>query len=270
MSGRLWLRAWVALQVGLLVVLPLLATLSASLRNGPAAALRAVTAPEALDALWLSAWTGLIAAVLNAFAGTAIAWMIVRWKVPGRAWLSALVDLPLAIPTLVAGILLVALYGPQTPVGAAFVAWGVPIAFARPGIVLALLFVTLPFVVRAVEPVLEELDPAEEEAAATLGASEITTFFRVLLPPLLPAIAAGAIQTFARAVAEFGSIAAVSGNMPGRTLVAPVYVLGEVEGGDVTGAAAVSVVLLALSLVLHPLARQVERMGGHHASDGVR
>lgn len=265
-AGRYALRGALALWVGGLVLLPLAATVAASLRGGFTAAVTAVTAPAALEALWLSAWTGLIAAVVNALAGTAIAWMIVRWKVPGRAWLSALVDLPLAIPTLVAGIVLVALYGPQTLVGATFAAWGAPIAFARPGIVLALLFVTLPFVVRVVEPVLAELDPAEEEAAATLGASQITIFFRVLLPPLLPAIAAGAIQTFARATAEFGSIAAVSGNMPGRTLVAPVYVLGEVEGGDVSGAAAVSVVLLALSLVLHPLARQVERWGGvHHA-----
>lgn len=259
-----------ALRLGLgayalvLVVLPLLAVLVRAFADGPGVAWAAVTAPAAVSALWLSAWTGLVAAVINAVVGTAIAWMIVRWRVPGRQVLSALVDLPLAIPTLVAGILLVALFGPQAPLGQALNGVGISIAFARPGIVLALLFVTLPFVVRAVEPVLAELDPAEEEAAAMLGASGWTTFRRVLLPPLIPAIAAGAIQTFARAVAEFGSIAAVSGNVPGLTLTAPVYVLGEVEGGNPASASAVSVVLLGLSLILHPAARAVGRLGGSH------
>lgn len=137
-----------------------------------------------------------------------------------------------------------------------------PVAFARAGIVLALLFVTLPFVVRAVEPVLEELDPAEEEASFTLGASQLRTLVRVLLPPVLPAVAAGAVQTFARSVAEFGSLAAVSGNIPHRTLVAPVYILGEVEAGNPGGAASVSLVLLALALVLQPFAAWLARRGG--------
>jgi sulfate transport system permease protein len=194
--------------------------------------------------------------------GTAIAWILVRWDFRGRMAMSALVDLPLAIPTLVAGILIVALYGPGAPVGAAFESLGFPVAYARPGIVVALLFVTLPFVVRAVEPVLHELDPAEEEAATTLGASPLTTFVRVLLPPILPAIAAGSVQTFARCVAEFGSIAAVSGNIPHHTLTAPVYVLGEVESGNPTGAATISVVLLAIALGLQPISRGLARMAG--------
>lgn len=197
--------------------------------------------------------------------GTAIAWALVRWELPGRAALAALVDLPLAIPTLVAGILLVALLGPQSAVGAHLVAAGFPIAYAWPGVVLALLFVTLPFVVRAVEPVLAELDPGEEEAAATLGANRWTTFFRVLLPPVAPAIAAGMVQTFARSVAEFGSLVAVSGNIPFRTLVAPVYVLGEVEGGNPEGAAAVSVVLLAFALGVQPLSAALARRAGGRA-----
>jgi sulfate transport system permease protein len=212
-----------------------------------------------LDAIWLSLWTAVIAALLNGLMGTAIAWVLVRWEFPGRAILSALVDLPLAIPTLVAGILLIALFGPQTSLGAFLTAHGMQVAYARPGIVLALLFVTLPFVVRAVEPVLAELDPAEEEAAITLGASRWILFRRVLLPPIFPAMAAGMLQTFARSVAEFGSLAAVSGNIPHRTLVAPVHVLGEVESGNPGGAASVSLVLLALALILQPLSQRLTR-----------
>jgi sulfate transport system permease protein len=189
--------------------------------------------------------------------------LLVRWDVPGRRLIGALVDLPLAIPTLVAGVLIIALFGPQTAMGRAL---PFPVAFARPGIVLALLFVTLPFVVRAVEPVLEELDPAEEEAAFTMGAGQVRVLLRVLLPPVLPAVAAGAIQTFARSVAEFGSLAAVSGNIPHRTLVAPVYILGEVEAGNSSGAASVSLVLLALALALQPLAAAlIRRAGARHA-----
>lgn len=247
----------------LLVAAPILAVLWRAGMEG-AGAWTAITRPAALEAIWLSLWTGGIAAVCNAIMGTAIAWWLVRWSLPGRAWIAGMVDLPLAIPTLVAGLVLVALYGPQTALGSTLEAFGVEIAFARPGILLALLFVTLPFVVRAVEPVLRELDPAEEEAAATLGAGRWTTWRRVVLPALLPAIAAGAVQTFARSIAEFGSIAAVSGNIPGRTLTAPVYVLGEVEAGEPGGAAAVSAVLLLLALLLNPLGAFLVRLSGGH------
>lgn len=252
-------RVGFAAYLGILVAAPILAVVWRGLADGPAAFVEAVSHKAAIDALVLSVWTGAIATAINAFVGTAIAWWLVRWDLPGRNFLAALVDLPLAIPTLVAGIVLVALYGPHTPVGKVFGAFGIEIAFARPGIVLALLFVTLPFVVRAVEPVLLELDPAEEEAAYTMGASRFTTFFRVLLPPLLPAVAAGSVQTFARCVAEFGSIAAVSGNIVHKTLTAPVYVLGEVEAGNPGAAASVSLVLLAVALVLQPVAHRLAR-----------
>lgn len=257
------LRAAFVAYVVVLVVLPIAVLVVRGVRGGPAAFLAAVTQPSAVDALQLSLATAALAAFVNGVVGTAVAWVIVRFDVPGRAVVSALVDLPMAIPTLVAGLVIVALYGPAGALGPWFVARDLPIAFARPGIVLALLFVTLPFVVRAVTPVLAELDPAEEEAALTLGASRWTTFRRVLLPPLLPAIAAGVVQTFARSVAEFGSLATVSGNIPGRTLVAPVWILGEVEGGDVDAAAAMSVVLLALALALQVGAsRLARRVGG--------
>lgn len=261
-TGALALRAGVVGWVGLLVALPVGVLAARGLAGGPEAFVAAVTHPVAVDALWRSTWTSAVAAAVNAVAGTAIAWTLVRWDVPGRRALAALVDLPLAIPTLVAGVLIVALFGPSTALGRAFDAVGMPVAFGQAGIVLALLFVTLPFVVRAVEPVLAELDPAEEEAAYTLGANAWTTFRRVLLPPILPAVAAGALQTFARGVAEFGSLAAVSGNMPFRTLVAPVHVLGEVEAGNAEGAAAVSLLLLAIALVLQPIGALLARRAG--------
>ena len=264
---RPWLlRAAVAAWLGLLVGLPVLTLLHRGLSHGPSGVLAILAQPAARDALLLSLWTAVLASLANGLLGTAIAWALVRWDIPGRRALAALVDLPLAIPTLVAGILLVALFGPQTALGGWLVAHDWPVAFARPGIVLALLFVTLPFVVRAVEPVLEELDPAEEEAAATLGARPATTFWRVLLPPILPAVAAGMVQTFARSVAEFGSLAAVSGNIPHHTLVMPVWILGEVEAGNPEGAAAASVILLALALALQPLsAALARRAGARHA-----
>lgn len=261
-TGPLALRAGVAGYLMLLVGLPVAVLVWRGLADGPAAFRAALSDATAIDALSLSLWTSALAAVVNGVMGTAIAWALVRWRIPGRRLLAALVDLPLAIPTLVAGILLVALFGPQSSVGSWFVGHGFPVAFARPGIVLALLFVTLPFVVRAVEPVLAELDPAEEEAALTLGAGRLTTFLRVLLPPVLPAIAAGVVQTFARSVAEFGSLAAVSGNIPHRTLTAPVYILGEVEAGNPGGAASVSLVLLVLALTLQPFAGWLARRAG--------
>ncbi len=261
-AGAFVLRAAVVAWVGLLVVAPAGILVAKGLAEGPAGVWAAVTAPAARSALWLSTWTSVVAALVNGVAGTAIAWALVRWELPGRALLAALVDLPLAIPTLVAGIVIVALFGPQSALGGRLVAAGFPVAYAWPGVLLALLFVTLPFVVRAVEPVLAELDPGEEEAAATLGANRLTTFRRVLLPPILPAVAAGMVQTFARSVAEFGSLVAVSGNIPFQTLSAPVYVLGEVEGGNPGGAAAISLVLLAVALGVQPLSAALARRAG--------
>lgn len=253
------LRWLVCAWVGGLVLAPVAVLAAHGLADGPAGVWDAVTQPAARSALGLSLWTSLIASMLNGLAGTAVAWALVRWEFPLREQLALLVDLPLAIPTLVAGIVLVALFGPHAPLGARLVEAGLPVAYAWPGIVLALLFVTLPFVVRAVQPVLAELDPDEEEAAYTLGASPFATFSRVLLPPILPAVAAGMVQTFARSMAEFGSLVAVSGNIPFRTQVASVYVLGEIEAGNPKDAAAVSLALMALSLVLQPLSATLAR-----------
>jgi sulfate transport system permease protein len=226
---------------------------------------------EALDskvaraALWLSLWTGVVIAVLNAFLGTATAWVLVRYRFPGRKALSALVDLPFAIPTLVAGIMIAILYGPDAALGKAFASHGIAIVFAKPAIVLALMFVTIPFVIRAVEPVLLEVDPAEEEAALVLGAGPWLVFRTVYLRAIAPAALSGAIRSLGRALGEFGAIAVVAGNIPMRTLVAPVYIFGEIESGAPQAAAALSVVLLVLAIALHALARFIEqRTGARH------
>jgi sulfate transport system permease protein len=244
------LRFGVIAYVALLVALPLAALVTAGVAGGPVAMGAALAGPVVRDALLLTLWTAALMALVNAVAGTATAWVLVRYRFPGRQALSGLVDLPFAIPTLVTGIMLAVLLGPARPAGAWLGALGFRVLYAPPAIILALLFITVPFVVRAVEPVLRELDPAEEEAAHTLGASSWMAFRRITLPALMPAIVAGTLQCFARALAEFGSIVVVSGNIPRRTLVASVLVHAEVESGRPEVAAAVSVVLLAMALAL--------------------
>lgn len=260
-AGRA-LRGGVLAYLGALVVLPLAALLHHGLADGPGALWAALSAPVTQDAVWLTLWTAGLMALINALMGTATAWALVRYEFPGRGLVSSLVDLPFAIPTLVTGIMLVVLFGPQGPLGRWLADHGLTVAFAWPSILLALLFVTLPFVVRAVEPVLMEQDPAEEEAARTLGATSLTVFWRVLLPPIAPAILSGAIRSYARALGEFGSIVVVSGNIPYQTLTAPIYLFGEIESGRTEVAAAVSVALLAVALLLTFAARAIERLTG--------
>ena len=204
--------------------------------------------------------------LINVVLGTLTAWVLVRYAIPGRALISALLDLPLAIPTLVAGVMLGLLYGPTSLIGQKLGALGAPIIFARPGIILALLFVTVPFVVRAVEPVLSEIDVGEEEAAKILGASPLQTFRTVFVPAIAPAAVSAGIRSLGRALGEFGSIVVVAGNIPLRTLTAPVFILGEIEGGAPRMAAAMSVLLLSIALLLHATASFIERrLGSRHA-----
>jgi sulfate transport system permease protein len=261
-AGGVAVRWGVIAYVGLLVAIPLAALLASGLGQGVPALWQAVASPVAADALARTLLTAGVMALVNAVMGTATAWILVRYQFPGRGLLSGLVDLPFAIPTLVTGVMLVLLFGPQSPIGGWLNAQGLPVAFATPSIVLALLFITVPFVVRAVEPVLLEQDPAEEEAARTLGAGTFTVFRRVLLPPLLPAIISGTIRSYARALGEFGSIVVVSGNIPYQTLTAPIYVFGEIESGRPQVAAAVSVALLAVALALTFTANAIERLTG--------
>jgi len=251
-----------SLYIVALVALPLAAVIAAGLERGLPAFFAAVSSEPGLSALWLSIWTAFVVAVLDALLGTATAWVLVRRRFPGKAFLSAAIDLPFAIPTLVAGVMLGLAYGPDTVLGRAFAAHGVEIMFARPGIVLALAFVTMPFVVRAVEPVLLEIDPAEEEAARMLGASPWRAFRTVYLPAIGPSALSSAIRALGRALGEFGSLVVVAGNVPLRTLTAPVYVFGQIESGAPHAAAAQSVVLLGLALAMHGAAIAIERSTG--------
>lgn len=229
--------------LSLVVLIPLAAVVVASTEDGWAGFWNAVTAPQAVAALRFTVVASAIVVAINVVTGTLIAWVLVRDEFPGKRTVNAIIDLPFALPTIVAGLTLLALYGPKGP--APF-----DIGFTRLGVVLALLFVTLPFVVRSVQPVLLELDREMEEAARSLGAGGLTVFRRIILPALVPAIASGAGLGFARALGEFGSVVLVSGNIPFDTEVASVFLFGQIESDNTRGAAAVSVVLLAVSFAL--------------------
>ncbi len=229
--------------LSLVVLAPLAALVWRSTADGRTGFWEAVSSPEAVAALELTFAASLAVAAVNAVAGTLIAWVLVRDRFRGRGIVNAVIDLPFALPTIVAGLTLLALYGPNGP-------FGVDVAYTRAGLLLALLFVTLPFVVRAVQPVLLELDRETEEAAASLGAGRAAIFRRVVFPNLLPGILSGVALAFARAIGEFGAVVLISGNVPFKTEVASVYVFGQIESGNVAAAAAVSVVLLGLSMTV--------------------
>ncbi len=258
------LRYSVATYVILLVAFPLVAIVGTAASGGLEPFLAHVMRDDAIAAVKLTLICGLTVGAINIVFGTLAAWVLVRYSFPGRKLISSLVDLPLALPTLVAGLLLAAIYGE----GSFVRQWlGFDVVFARPGIILALLFVTLPFVVRAVEPVLLEVDLAEEEAAATLGASPWRTFRTVFLPAVTPAALTGGVQSVGKALGEFGSIVVISGNVPFETLMGPVYVFGEIESGQPQAAAAVSTVLLGLALTLHAASRILaSNTGARHAA----
>jgi sulfate transport system permease protein len=236
-------RGMVSLYLSLIVLLPLAAVVDESLANGLGSFWDAVTGPQAIAALKLTVICSLIVVAINAFFGTIIAWVLVRDEFPGKALVNALIDLPFALPTIVAGLTLLTLYGAESPIG-------VDVAFTRTAVVLALSFVTLPFVTRAVQPLLMEMDREMEEAATSLGAGGFTVFRRIILPNLVPGILAGVLLAFARALGEFGSLVLISGNIPFKTEVSSVFIRTQIESGNVSGAAAVSVVLLAISLLL--------------------
>jgi len=259
--GRWGLRATACLYLGLMIVLPLAAIAQHGLADGLSAFLDDVTQPLAVEALALTIGAAVVMTAVNAVMGTLTAYALVRYRFPGRALLDAIVDLPFAIPTLVTGVMLVALYGPQTGVGSWLTAYGLPVIYAKPGIVLALLFVCYPFVIRTVQPVLHGAEKSQEEAAWTLGASGWTTFRRVVLPTIAPAILTGSMLGFARALGEFGSIIIVAGNIPGSTLTAPVYLYQQVEGDNTGAASAISIVLLVLSFTAMWAIERLQRRG---------
>ena len=224
-------------------MIPLAAVVAKSTERGFDGFWGTVSSPQAVAALKLTVGASLIVALVNAVAGTIIAWVLVRDDFRGKTAINALIDLPFALPTIVAGLVLLALYGPNGPTG-------INVAFTRAAVLLALLFVTLPFVVRAVQPVIMELDREMEDAAASLGAKPLTIFRRIVLPNLAPAITAGTGLALGRALGEFGSVVLISGNLPYKTEVAPVFIASQIESGNTEGAAAVAVVLLAVSVLI--------------------
>jgi sulfate/thiosulfate transport system permease protein len=229
--------------LSLVVLLPLAALLWRAKADGGASFWDAVTASEAVSALELTLVAALVVSLIAAVMGTLIAWVLVRDDFRGKALVNAVIDLPFALPTIVAGLTLLALYGPDRTLG-------VSIAFTRGAVVMALLFVTLPFVVRTVQPVLHELDLDMEEAAASLGAGRLAIFRRIVLPNLFPAVLSGVALSFARAIGEFGSVVLITGNLPYRTEVSSFYIFTQIESDNITGAAAVSIVLLVISFAV--------------------
>jgi sulfate transport system permease protein len=229
--------------LSVMVLLPLAALTVTSFEDGLAGWWSAVTAPSALAALQVTVLMSAGVAVLSALTGTLVAWVLVRDDFPGKRAVNALIDLPFALPTIVASIVLLSLYGPQSPVG-------LHLNATRPGVMVALAFVTLPFVVRSVQPVLMEVDRDVEQAAVCLGASNLTTFRLVILPALLPAMLSGTGLAFARAIGEYGSVVLIGGNIPQRTQVASQYIQQQIETDRPVNAAAVSVALLLVAFAV--------------------
>lgn len=247
------------LWLSLIVLLPLAAIAVKSVEDGLGGFWAAVTTDAALDAFGITIWVSFVVAVINLVLGLVVAWVLVRDDFPGKKVVDALIDLPFALPTIVASIVLLGLYGPNSPVG-------IHISATQPALVIALLFVTLPFAVRQVQPVLIELERDVEEAAASLGARNLTIFFRVVLPGLVPALLTGAGLAFTRAIGEFGSIVLVGGNIPGQTQVASQLIQQQIEVDAPVNAAAISVVLLIIAFVALTVLRVVStralRRGG--------
>ncbi|NKY93672.1 sulfate ABC transporter permease subunit CysT [Gordonia sputi] len=242
--------AWLWLSI--IVLLPLAAITVQSFDNGWSGFWDAVTDENALDAIGITVLVSIVAALINVVFGTIIAWVLVRDDFRGKGFVNAIIDLPFALPTIVASLVLLSLYGPNSPID-------IHLAATKPALIIALTFVTLPFVVRQVQPVLIELDTDVEEAAAVLGARNGTIFRKIVLPSLLPAILTGAGLAFTRAIGEFGSVVLIGGNIPGKTQVASQYIQQQIEIDEPVNAAAISVVLLLIAFVALLVLRIVGR-----------
>lgn len=236
--------------LSLIVLVPLAALVVKALELSPGQMLDLLLAPRVVAAFRVSLWTSLVAASLNLLFGLLVAWVLVRYPLPGKRILDALVDLPFALPTAVAGIVLTEIYASNGWIGQWLAPLGIQLAFAPSGIVMALLFIGLPFVVRTVQPVLAELDHSVEEAAATLGARRWQTFVRLLLPNLLPALLTGFALALARGIGEYGSVIFIAGNMPMVSEIVPLVIVTRLEQYDYAGATVVALAMLLLSLLM--------------------
>lgn len=255
------------LYLGVLVLLPIAALVLRATSLSWAEIIAIVSAPRTFAALTLSFGAAFAAAIVNTLVGTLVAWVLARYRFVGRTLLDAIVDLPFALPTSVAGIALTYVYSEHGWIGSSFASMGLPVAFTRMGIVVALTFVGMPFVVRTVQPVIQEIDAQLEEAAASLGATKLQAFSKVILPLLAPAIATGFALSFARGVGEYGSVLFIAGNMPMKTEIAPLLIVSKLEQFDYAGAAVIGATMLCVSLVMlltvQLLERNIERkLGG--------
>jgi len=255
--------------LSLLVLLPLGVLLLRAASIGPLEFVAAATTPRALSSYALSFGASLAAAAVNTVFGVLVAWVLVRYEFPGRDLVDAAIDLPFALPTAVGGIALVTLYAPDSTLGRLLAWLGIRVAFAPLGVVVALVFVGLPFVVRCVAPVLADFEREQEEAASTLGASAATILRRVVLPAILPAALTGFALSFARAIGEYGSVVFISGNLPFRTEVAPFLVMTKLEQYDYDGATAIAVVMLVTSFALLLGVNRLERWTRERSGAGA-
>jgi sulfate/thiosulfate transport system permease protein len=236
--------------LSLIVLIPLAGLILAAAGLGWSGFWSAVTTPRVLSAFRVSFGTSLIAALINAFFGLMVAWVLVRYSFPGKRIVDAIVDLPFALPTAVAGIALTSLYTPNGWIGSWLEPLGIKVAFTPLGIIIALTFIGLPFVVRTVQPVLQDLAPEEEEAAVSLGATRWQTFCLVIFPAILPALITGTALAFARAVGEFGSVIFIAGNMPGISEIIPLLIIIKLEQFDYAGATAIATLMLLVSFAM--------------------
>ncbi|XFA73380.1 sulfate ABC transporter permease subunit CysT [Thermosynechococcaceae cyanobacterium Okahandja] len=268
-QGGLWQLPWVWkvtwLYLGVMLFLPLAALFVRAGADGPVRFWQVATRAIALSAYEVTFVTALITASINGIFGTLIAWVLVRYRFPGQRFFDAVVDLPFALPTAVAGLTLATVYSDNGWIGGLLAPLGIKIAFSRWGVAVAMLFISLPFVIRTVQPVLTEMEKDVEEAAWSLGASHWQTFWRVILPPLLPAILTGVALGFSRAVGEFGSIVIISSNTPFRDLIAPVLVFQSLEQYDYEAATIVGTVMLLVSLGMLFLINFLQAWGRRYA-----
>jgi sulfate transport system permease protein len=229
-----------------------------------------VLEPRAIATYQLSLGASLVAAVINAVIGLLLAWVLTRYTLPAHRLIDALVDLPFALPTAVAGLTLASIYAPNGWLGRPLQFLGIPLVFSRTGVVIALVFIGLPFVVRTVQPVLEDIDPSIEEAAMVLGASSFRTFRSILLPQIIPALLTGFTLAFARAIGEYGSIIFISGNMPMKTEITPLLIVTKLEQYDYAGATTLAVVLLGISFGLLMVINLLQQRTARHSSSARR
>ncbi|URN92756.1 MAG: sulfate ABC transporter permease subunit CysT [Candidatus Pristimantibacillus lignocellulolyticus] len=241
-----------------LIIIPIISIYTQSFSSGLSNFWDNISDPLAWKAVFLTLKLAGIATIINILIGTMIGWVLVRYEFPGKSIINSLIDLPFALPTAVAGFIILLLLGPSSIM---FEWFGLSLVFHEPAIVVAMVFVTFPFVIRGLQPLLEELDKSEEEAAYTLGSSKFRTFFQIIMPTMLPGILSGGMLAFSRGLAEFGAVVLIAGNIPGKTLVASVYIFGEIESNNPQGAAAVSVLLLTISFIILWFINKLSRGG---------